>query len=60
MLLTGATGFLGAYLIEALQGYNNRIYCFIRADNNDDAWDKLLTNLNYYFSQETVENGYPI
>lgn len=55
VLLTGATGFLGAYLIEALQGYNNRIYCFIRADDNDDARDKLLTNLNYYFSEETVE-----
>lgn len=59
VLLTGATGFLGAYLIEALQGYNNRIYCFIRAYNNDDAWDKLLTNLNYYFSEETVEKLLP-
>ncbi|WP_141709856.1 SDR family oxidoreductase, partial [Staphylococcus aureus] len=54
-LLTGATGFLGAYLIEALQGYSHRIYCFIRADNEDIAWYKLMTNLNDYFSEETGE-----
>lgn len=54
-LLTGATGFLGAYLIEALQGYSHRIYCFIRADNEEIAWYKLMTNLNDYFSEETVE-----
>ncbi|HCY8310097.1 TPA: amino acid adenylation domain-containing protein [Staphylococcus aureus] len=54
-LLTGVTGFLGAYLIEALQGYSHRIYCFIRADNEEIAWYKLMTNLNDYFSEETVE-----
>ncbi|MDC7993190.1 thioester reductase domain-containing protein, partial [Staphylococcus aureus] len=54
-LLTGATGFLGAYLIEALQGYSHRIYCFVRADNEEIAWYKLMTNLNDYFSEETVE-----
>ncbi len=53
--MTGVTGFLGAYLIEALQGYSHRIYCFIRADNEEIAWYKLMTNLNDYFSEETVE-----
>ncbi|PTK09074.1 hypothetical protein BUZ90_15290, partial [Mammaliicoccus sciuri] len=43
------------YLIEALQGYSHRIYCFIRADNEEIAWYKLMTNLNDYFSEETVE-----
>ncbi|MGT0243670.1 SDR family oxidoreductase [Staphylococcus aureus] len=53
--MTGATGFLGAYLIEVLQGYSHRIYCFIRADNEEIAWYKLMTNLNDYFQKRRLK-----
>ena len=49
VLLTGATGFLGAFLLrELLQSTQARIFCLIRATNSEDAWRKLRENLAWY------------
>jgi phthiocerol/phenolphthiocerol synthesis type-I polyketide synthase E len=43
VLLTGATGFLGAFLLpELLQRSTNRVYCLVRADDADQGWQRLL------------------
>ncbi|MEU2995614.1 non-ribosomal peptide synthetase family protein [Streptomyces sp. NPDC001758] len=45
-LLTGATGFFGAYVLERLvEEYPGRIYCLVRADNAAHARERLLSNL---------------
>jgi hypothetical protein len=49
IFLTGATGFLGAFLLqELLQQTQAEIYCLVRATDNNSAWIKLQKNLEYY------------
>lgn len=49
IFLTGATGFLGAYLLdELLKTTNAKIYCLVRADNESDALKRLQKNLDKY------------
>lgn len=49
IFLTGATGFLGAYLLfELLQQTSANIHCLVRANNNDDAYDRLQHHLQEY------------
>ncbi|QIR40544.1 amino acid adenylation domain-containing protein [Tolypothrix sp. PCC 7910] len=49
ILLTGATGFLGAFLLaELLQQTTADIYCLVRADNFDDTHQKLQNILKSY------------
>ncbi len=49
IFLTGATGFLGAYLIdELLQTTDAKIYCLIRAVNEPEALKRLQNNLDQY------------
>lgn len=49
ILLTGATGFLGAFLLaEFLQQTTADIYCLVRADNFDDSHQKLQSILKSY------------
>jgi amino acid adenylation domain-containing protein/thioester reductase-like protein len=59
ILLTGATGFIGAsILVELLEKTNATIYCLIRAQNLTEAYQKLrqtsqkyLLNLNGSYSR---------
>jgi thioester reductase-like protein len=47
VLLTGVTGFLGPYLLEALaQGGVTRIECLVRARDNDEANVRLKAHLH--------------
>ncbi|MCF2146809.1 amino acid adenylation domain-containing protein [Desmonostoc muscorum LEGE 12446] len=49
ILLTGATGFLGAFLLhELLQQTSADIYCLVRASNFAEGRYKIQTNLERY------------
>ncbi|MFG2061016.1 thioester reductase domain-containing protein [Micromonospora sp. NPDC048871] len=42
VLLTGATGFLGTFLLhELLKASAGRVYCIVRAEDEDQAWARL-------------------
>lgn len=50
VLLTGATGFLGAHILSyLLDNTNAKIYCLLRPDPSISVEQKLLRRLNYYF-----------
>lgn len=50
ILLTGATGFLGAFLLdELLQQTSAKIYCLVRATNLESAQQRVKNNLENYF-----------
>ena len=50
MLLTGATGYLGAYLLYELAAkQKTKVCCLVRGDNEEDAAKRLRDNLTYYF-----------
>lgn len=49
LLLTGATGFIGAFLLrELLNKTTALIYCLIRAENIETAKQRILTTLQKY------------
>lgn len=49
IFLTGATGFLGSFLLyELLQQTSANIYCLVRANSEAEAFDKLKYNLQKY------------
>ncbi|MGK8501398.1 amino acid adenylation domain-containing protein [Nocardia asiatica] len=49
VLLTGATGFLGAHLLqELLDRTEARVWCVVRADDAEEGIDRILAALNHY------------
>ena len=51
ILLTGATGYLGAHLLNAfLDQTDAHIYCLVRGDSLGDVTDRLYDGLNFYFN----------
>ncbi len=49
ILFTGATGYLGAYLLaELLERTDSEIYCLVRAENAEAAFERLCRNAEYY------------
>ncbi|MEL6325303.1 MAG: thioester reductase domain-containing protein [Cyanobacteria bacterium J06626_23] len=49
ILLTGATGFLGAFLLEALLLQTQaEIICLVRAESEAAGWERLQTTLRNY------------
>ncbi|NWK83473.1 amino acid adenylation domain-containing protein [Staphylococcus sp. GSSP0090] len=52
--LTGATGFLGAYILESLQTKADKIVCVVRSENSLTATEKLQSNLLCYFDSKKV------
>jgi amino acid adenylation domain-containing protein/thioester reductase-like protein len=49
VFLTGATGFLGAFLLDGLLSSTNaRVYCLIRQRGDDDGMESIETNLRRY------------
>ncbi|MCQ2064203.1 MAG: SDR family oxidoreductase, partial [Fibrobacter sp.] len=56
VVLTGATGFLGAHVLkELLELETGRIYCLMRKGQFDDPVKRLKTTLVYYFENEFAE-----
>lgn len=53
VLLTGATGFLGAHLLRALLDAGaSRVYCLIRGDDPDRLWNAL----SWYFGSGWIKD----
>lgn len=51
VLLTGATGFLGAHILDALmQNETDKIYCLVRSN---ERFDEIL---RYYFADKYIDN----
>ncbi len=49
ILLTGATGFLGAYLLrDLLDRSDARVHCLVRGNSDADAFDRLRAALDRY------------
>ena len=49
ILLTGATGFLGAFVLkELLEQHNASIYCLVRAENKNHGYSRVKQNLKKY------------
>jgi thioester reductase-like protein len=58
ILLTGATGFLGAFLLhELLRQTNAAIYCLVRASSPDHGRQRILDNLNSYLLRSEYPSG---
>ena len=55
VLLTGATGFLGAYLIDEMQDDADQITCIVRGHDINQAKTNLENNLNCYFDTAHVD-----
>ncbi|MDU1550559.1 MAG: SDR family oxidoreductase, partial [Staphylococcus epidermidis] len=55
VLLTGATGFLGAYLIDEMQDNADQITCIVRGHDINRAKNNLENNINCYFDMAHVD-----
>lgn len=53
ILLTGATGYMGAHILDSLiRNTRSNVYCLIRAKNNQDPQTRLLEMLRFYFGNK--------
>ncbi|MFI6084336.1 type I polyketide synthase [Streptomyces sp. NPDC051217] len=58
VLLTGATGFLGAYLLRDLMRTTRaRVLCLVRGRDGTDALARLRTNLEWYGLWDDIDPG---
>ncbi|WP_244951811.1 thioester reductase domain-containing protein [Streptomyces spinoverrucosus] len=58
VLLTGATGFLGAFLLRDLvRRTRARVYCLVRAEDEAGAWERLRANLRWYGLHDEVDTA---
>lgn len=49
IFITGATGFVGAYLIKDLMELTEaRVYCHVRAKDESDGFRRIKSNMEYY------------
>ncbi|SDH32715.1 amino acid adenylation domain-containing protein/thioester reductase domain-containing protein [Lentzea fradiae] len=56
VLLTGATGFLGAFLVrDLLRTTNLRVHCLVRAGDAERAWARLLDTARRYGIEEALD-----
>jgi thioester reductase-like protein len=63
IFLTGATGFLGAYLLsDLLKGTNAEVHCLVRASDHEHGMERLRVNLISYglWSEEFAARIQPI
>lgn len=53
LLLCGATGFLGAHILDQyLSNTDSNVYCLVRRKNNEDSEIRLKNILNFYFDNK--------
>lgn len=58
ILLTGVTGFLGAFLIkDLLQQTSARIHCLVRARSEAEARERVMERIRFYHGHE-MEHGF--
>ncbi|MFC9293560.1 type I polyketide synthase [Streptomyces sp. NPDC057010] len=56
ILLTGATGFLGAFLLRDLMRTTRaRVHCLVRGADETEAWERLQENLLWYRVWEDID-----
>lgn len=57
-LLTGATGFLGAHILDAFLSTQKdaKIYCLVRNKNNLNPLERLKDTLQFYFPDKYTED----
>ena len=56
VLLTGATGYLGTYILKYLMDNTNRfVYCIVRVRNDEAPKKRLMENLKFYFGDEFTD-----
>ena len=58
ILLTGATGFLGAHILDAFLTLepNSMVYCIVRNKNNISYKERLKNTLQFYFGDKYLSN----
>ena len=58
ILLTGATGFLGAHLLDTFLTLepNSMVYCIVRNKNNVSYKERLKNTLQFYFGDKYLSN----
>ncbi|MFD5778914.1 amino acid adenylation domain-containing protein [Streptomyces sp. NPDC126933] len=57
IFLTGATGFLGIYLLrELLATTDATVHCLVRADGHTHAMDRIQANARHYFKDDLAEH----
>jgi amino acid adenylation domain-containing protein/thioester reductase-like protein len=58
ILLTGATGFLGAFVLEELlQRTSTNIYCLVRSQTIEEGWQRIADNLKRYGLEHITQNN---
>lgn len=58
ILLTGSTGFVGAYLLDSLLKLTkSNIYCLVRSKTESDAKEKILNNLSQYGLRDSIDQS---
>ncbi|MEL6862981.1 MAG: alpha/beta fold hydrolase [Bacteroidota bacterium] len=58
ILLTGATGFLGGYLLtHLLEQTDHRLYCLVRATKSQTAEERLWDKLSQFMDTSTVDRA---
>ena len=58
VLITGATGFLGAHLLkEVISGSDADVYCLVRGDGLENAEKRLFSKLEYYFGYDFIKTA---
>src|SRR5262249_42030345 len=56
VLLTGATGFLGSYLLrDLLTRTDAKVHVAVRGKNRQEAWDRLAAKMARYFGRDLLE-----
>ena len=54
IFLTGATGYLGAYLLRELLIEGVHVFCLVRSYDRESAYQKLNSILEHYFPEEDL------
>lgn len=53
VLITGATGFLGAHILDSvMENEKGKVYCLVRSGSENDRRGRLAKILNYYFGNK--------
>ncbi|MFC7987185.1 thioester reductase domain-containing protein [Streptomyces sp. NPDC057336] len=58
VLLTGATGFLGAFLLrDLMRSTEARVHCLVRGSDREDALARLRANMEWYRLWDAVDES---
>lgn len=53
VLITGATGFLGAHILNSvMESEKGKVYCLVRSNSENDRRGRIAELLNYYFGNK--------